>query len=315
VRQAVIQVLDELCLTGIELTRMPSAPFRWYGGKGCVTRWILSHFPPPSAAFKVYVEPFAGAASVFWSLPRRYEVEVLNDIDERIVNVFRVLQCKQKFSELLHRLLWTPYSLAEFRRAGAILDGEAADDVTRAWAFLVVLNQGFAGHTAHTPGCWGRTFTTRATRSYWARVAFLREFHARLANVQLDCRDALDVIAYWDRPETLFYVDPPYVISTRRYGRYDNEMTDEQHEQLVDTLLKLQGGAIVSGYAHPIYGQLEKYGWHRVDYERSCDAIGRIRKSRSQGQTRRLANALRIHSLWISPTVARFNSGPSPVPC
>lgn len=73
---------------------------------------------------------------MFWHLPEPYPVEVLNDLDQRIVNLYRVLQDRDKFRELLRRLIWTPYSRAEFARALATLKDPGADDVSRAWAFL-----------------------------------------------------------------------------------------------------------------------------------------------------------------------------------
>ena len=90
------------------------APFRWPGGKGHLAKWVVSYLPRNA---KVYVEPYAGAASVLWHLPEPYPIEVLNDLDERIVNLFRVLQDREKFEELLHRLVWTPYARSEFVRA------------------------------------------------------------------------------------------------------------------------------------------------------------------------------------------------------
>ncbi|MFZ8812969.1 MAG: DNA adenine methylase, partial [Thermus aquaticus] len=132
----------------------PLAPFSWLGGKGNLVRWVVGFIPRG----RIYVEPFAGAASVFWHLPESYPVEVLNDLDDRIVNLYRVLQDREKFRQLLHRLVWTPYSRAEFVRALETLRDPTADEISRAWAFFVAQNQGFGG-MAKSPGSWGRVLT------------------------------------------------------------------------------------------------------------------------------------------------------------
>jgi len=89
------------------------APVLWFGGKGKLARKIVPLLPRG----RVYVEPFMGAASVFFHLPRPRPVEVLNDIDGELVNLFRVLQCPDTFRSFCHRVTWTPYARAEFIRA------------------------------------------------------------------------------------------------------------------------------------------------------------------------------------------------------
>jgi len=91
-----IEELKREFLDGIPIPPRPMAPFRWAGGKGNLATWIVQYVP----AGQIYVEPFAGAASVLWRLPSPFPVEVLNDLDGDIVNLYRVLQDKGKFEEL-----------------------------------------------------------------------------------------------------------------------------------------------------------------------------------------------------------------------
>ena len=120
-----------------------NAPFSWFGGKGRTWRYVLPHFPTA----KVYVEPFAGAASIFFNMPeKKYPVVVLNDLHDGIITLFRVLQDKASFDALQHKLCFTPYSRAEFCRALDLINsGDYIDDVEKAWAFFVTQNQGFNG--------------------------------------------------------------------------------------------------------------------------------------------------------------------------
>ena len=92
--------------------------------------------------------------------------------------------------------------------------------------------------------------------------------------VQIEHDDFRKIIERYDTPETFFYLDPPYVHSTRKQGEYRYEMTDEDHCQLVDMLLSIKGKAMLSGYQNEIYKKLEKYGWKRLDFETVCHAAG-----------------------------------------
>ena len=136
------------------------APFRWGGGKGHFAKRIVPLLPKKA---KVYVEPYLGAGSVFWHLPRPYPVEVLNDLHQEIVNVFRCLQQEELFQELARRIIWTPYSREEFARALEICsdDPKKYTPVERAWAFLVKHNQTLApGREDLSAGTWGRAFVS-----------------------------------------------------------------------------------------------------------------------------------------------------------
>jgi DNA adenine methylase len=272
---------------------------RYYGGKGLLAGRIVALLPWG----RVYVEPYCGAASVFWHLPRPYPVEVLNDIDQRLVNLFRVLQDPQKFDQFAWRVLWTPYSLAEFERALGLLDSE--DDVEAAWAYYVVANQGMAGHTDRpSRGNWGRTFVSRGgsadtTRNWRRKLTQLRYWHDRLMRVQLDCRDALEVIRYWDSEDTVFYIDPPYIAETRADARgYRHEADLDHHQQLVELLLSLRGSAVVSGYDHHVYRPLEEAGWEKLVIPTAAAAAVRNRWSGLQGEGAAIAKVPRQEVIW-----------------
>jgi len=294
--------IDSAVLDNISMPNRAMAPFLWYGGKGNLTKWVIRHFP--SDGVKVYVEPYAGAASLFWHLKKPYPVEVLNDIDGRIVNLFRVLQDKTKFEELAHRLIWTPYSRAEFVRAlGIIKDCENASDIDCAWAFFVSQNQGFGGK-AGASGDWGRGFVASRgmayTSSKWrGRLKLLTRWHDRLTRVQIDNRDAIEVIKYWDTPETLFYIDPPYLLSTRTSGsQYKHEADDTHHKALVDTLLSIKGQAVLSGYDSNMYDPLVDAGWSKHSKTTVAHAAGRTRGSGLQGDGAASDKASRVEVLW-----------------
>ena len=299
-----IEELKREFLDGIPTPPRPMAPFQWAGGKGNLVTWIVQYVP----AGQIYVEPFAGAASVLWHLPSTFPVEVLNDLDGDIVNLYRVLQDKGKFEELAHRLIFTPYARAEFARALQIVKAPNATDIDRAWAFFVKQNQGFGG-IAQTEGEWGRAVTLirndmASTTSNWrSRLKLLSFWHERLSKVQIDCIDGIECIKYWDTPETMFYIDPPYVPDTRKDRRlYKNEPDAGYHERLLETILAAKGKVLLSCYDHPVYAPLAKAGWRKLTRETACHMAGKLRGSRLQGLGAAKAHAPRTETLYLNFT-------------
>lgn len=309
--EQIAEEIDTELLRSLGPVARKNAPVVWYGGKGLLAHWIMRFLPPA----QVYCEPFAGGASVFWRLPHPYPVEVLNDLDDRIINLYRVLQDPTLFRDLLHRLIWTPYSQAEFTRALRLLADPNAGPVERAWAVFVSQNQAISG-AARSPGCWGRNFMARGgmvmhVGTWRSHIAALLRFHDRISRVFLDSKDAMECIAYWDTPDTLFYCDPPY--HPERLAEslpYAASADADYHRRLVAALLDLKGMAVVSGYDHPDYAPLVEAGWHRVTREYSCSATGRVRGSRLQGVGSANTHVPRTECLWISPRAMEAKRGP-----
>ena len=260
---------------------------------------LLPLLPPA----KVYVEAYGGAASLMVRRPPA-PVEVYNDLNGDLVNLFRALQSPRRFRVLKRRLLFTPYSRQEFAEALRVL-AEEKDPNERAWAFFTAQNQGFSG-TAKTVGNWSRVFVScrgmaKSASRWLGRLGYLDAWHRRFMRVQIDQRDALDVLRYWDSPETLFYLDPPYMAQSRAEGKtnvYAHEADDAHHAALLDLLPSLQGAVVLSGYDAPIYRQLDDAGWERLEFQTACHAAGKTRYSGLQGAGSALALVPRTEVVW-----------------
>lgn len=274
------------------------APVQWFGGKAKLTGWILPLLPQGAT----YVEPFCGAASLLWARFRT-GVEVLNDIDDNIVNLFRVLQDPKAFQEFAHRITWTLYSRAELVRAIGLRN--SACPVERAWSFFLRVNQGFSGEPATSPGSWSVTKTGRlgdlATSRWSSRLGCLEWWHSRLQRVFVEHTDALECIRRWDTPGTVFYCDPPYVLGTRTGGVYTHECSDDFHRDLVSALLSIQGAAALSGYESDIYAPFAAAGWTVHRRKTSAFAAGRDRRYGMTGSGAATRKAARTECLWVSP--------------
>lgn len=235
---------------------------RYHGGKWRLAPWIVAHFPP----HRCYVEPYGGMASVLLRKPRA-DAEVYNDLDDDVVNFFRVLREPEQAARLVHWLRLTPFARAEFEQAYE----PSADPVERARRLVVRSFMGFGSSllTSHATGF--RDYSKdHERRRYpagdWANYpACLMAVVERFAAVIVDRRDALEVIARHDSPDTLFYVDPPYVLSTRGSARgvrqkYAVEMTDDDHRRLAGVLHDACGFVVLSGHPSALYDELYA-GW------------------------------------------------------
>lgn len=259
-------------------------PVVWYGGKGQMTAKILPHLPDA----RVYVEPYGGAASLLFAKPPS-PIEVYNDLHGDLVALFRVLQNPESFLRLKHRLTLTMKARSEYELAVDLLRDPATSEEERAWAFFVAMNQGFGG-TYPTPGRWARDKSLvrsgmgKTVCLWWRRISWLDSWHERLAHVQIERRDAIQLIKEFDSPETVFYLDPPYVPDTRvSLSAYRHEQPPEHHEHLVETLLRVQGQVVLSGYAHSIYDPLVAAGWGTVSFSAAVGgAPGAASKSRTE---------------------------------
>lgn len=245
---------------------------RYHGGKWRLAPWILSFFPP----HKVYVEPFGGAASILM-LKERVNAECYNDLDSRVVNLFRVLRDEQKATELRRRLELTPYAREELE--WAFLPPEDELDDAQKLIVLSFMGQGSDSATrGHRTGFRSRFSNDgrQLPSMEWATwPESIPVFTRRLTGVTIENRNALEVIERVDSTDTLFYVDPPYVHSTRTTGGagkgYRYEMTDEDHRQLAEQLHKVKGMVIVSGYPAALYDRELYRDWIRFERRHIAD--------------------------------------------
>lgn len=234
---------------------------RWAGGKSRQLADLLPFIPDG----RVYVEPFGGGASVLLNR-QRSEIEVYNDLDSSLVNLFTVVRDERLFDEFAARLGWTPYSREVF--ADSLGFADEKDAVLAAVKFYTVLNQSISGKRLSIASDWARARSDNLAERWVLRQQKLGLVHARLAGVQIECRDALDILSEWDGPDTVFYCDPPYVLDTRKKKKYYAvEPGDAYHGELVKALKKVRGSVVLSGYVHPIYNALGEDGWLMDSYK------------------------------------------------
>jgi DNA adenine methylase len=262
-------------------------PLKWHGGKHYLARQIVGLMPPHLH----YLEPYFGGGAVLLArrpeepslfLPSHKGVsEVVNDINGRLINFWRVLQAEDKFQRFRRLVEATPLARAEWVKAHSHVSGQ--DLVADAVAFFVDCRQSLAGRmTSFTPVT--RTRTRRqmnGNASEWlSAVDGLPAGHARLRRVVIEEMPALDLIRREDTPNTLFYCDPPYLHETRAAtDAYDFEMTEADHRALLEVLLACKGKVMLSGYPSSLYDKALS-AWTRHTFDLPNNAAGGKEKAR-----------------------------------
>lgn len=249
----------------------------YYGGKWNAAPWIIENFPE----HEIYVEPFGGGASVLLRKPRSKR-EIYNDIDEELVNLFKM--ARDKGSKLKHLLELTPHSRTEYRKAYE----PTKNSLERARRTIVksyfgISDSMFKKSNGMRHSKTSNTCVAKSWYNYW--LAF-QQIIDRIQGVTLECLPWQKVIEKYDSPTTLFYMDPPYVQSTRsKRHSYRHEFNDSHHFEFVNDLARIKGMAVVSGYDHEIYKSLK---WQTVKAE-----------FKTQKQS------FKTETLWLSPNVLR----------
>lgn len=257
-------------------------PAKYFGGKYYIAKEIAQLF----TSHNTYVETHGGMASVLLN-KERAPVEIYNDIDWNVYNFFYQLRHNEK--KLQRLLSLTPYSEQEFK--DCMIDCTETDDIELARQFYVALRLSQAGRgdafscTLHR----SRRGMADVVSGYLSAIdEELPKIVEGLREVLYVNRDALDIIEKWDGPDTLFYIDPPYLPETRKSKEvYYNEMTDEQHVELAEKLNKIKGKAVVSGYPSELYDNLYK-GWRVHQFNLPNNSAKSVTKER------------RIETVWLN---------------
>jgi len=278
-------------------------PLLWVGGKGQMVSKIvpiLERWP-----HQTYVEPFGGGASLLLSKDP-VGMEVYNDIDRGLYDFFTVISDPKLFHQFYRRVAVLPYSRKLYCDC-RVNWSKQTDLVKRVAMWFVVARQSFGGNFGHSWGYSVSTITRRMpkTVSAWlSTIEGLPEVHARFQRVQIECSDFRSVLKSYDTPKTLFYCDPPYVLTTRKGSVYSHELTVSDHESLTESLLTLKGAAVLSAYEHPVYRPLVDAGWVVKRWNTVCSVAARTRLTEIQGRGAAKRKQPRVECLYVHPKVA-----------
>jgi DNA adenine methylase len=213
----------------------PAAPY--LGGKRLLAKTLIEMIN--TVAHEIYVEPFCGMGGVFFRRDHKPPCEVINDLNGELTNFFRILQRhRQPLEEMLQHSV---HSRAEFNRLSSV-DVSSLTDLERAYRFIYLQKTAFGGQVV------GKKFGVRldgySLYNPQNLIRLLKRLHERLCGVMIECLPYQACIDRYDRPETLFYLDPPYFGSEDSYGADLFDQSD--FEKMADQLRQIKGRFILS---------------------------------------------------------------------
>lgn len=264
-----------------ELGGSARSAFGYFGSKHSLAKKILPHLPRHNC----WVELFCGSAALTLTKSPA-GIEIINDLDEEIVNVFR--QLREHPKEVIQAVSTTPYARREYIQATC--DTGNFSDLERARRFLVRAMMSVNGVQGKARG--GFSFSNSFTRGgVEARVSRWKNFPERLEavvlrlrNVRIECRDAVDLLSdLSDRPATLVYVDPPYL--SRRAMGYSVEANEEAfHAKLLRQVNRSKCMIAISAYESAVYSRFlsKSDGWSRVDLDAHTKATDGNQRKRGE---------------------------------
>lgn len=236
----------------------------WIGGKRLLRREILKQFPQ-KGTFSRYIEVFGGAGWILFAEESYAKMEVYNDVNGQLVNLFRVV--KYHPEALQKELDWLLMSREQF--FDAIQEARGLTDIQRAARFFIAIKESF--------GTDCQSFGVRP-KNLQNAVEFLRQASDRLRNVVIENVDFEHLLKTYDKEDALFYLDPPYY-DAEKY--YPDRFNPEDHKRLRDGLGKIRGKFVLSYNDCPEIRALYQ-GYQIIKVERQDSLVSKSQNRRYQ---------------------------------
>ncbi|KQM21959.1 DNA adenine methylase [Novosphingobium sp. Leaf2] len=249
----------------------PLAPY--IGGKRQLAKRLVALIN--SIEHTTYAEVFVGMGGVFLRRDRRPKAEIINDWSEDVATFFRVIQ--HHYLAFLDMVRWQVTSRAGFEKLLA-MEASSLTDMQRAARFLYLQRLAFGGKVRGKN--FGVVVETPARFDVTKLGPMIEAVHERLAGVVIERLPWGDFIQRYDRPGTLFYLDPPYYGSEGDYGR---DLFDRsQFEAMSDQLRGIRGRFVLSLNDHPEVRRI--FAGFTFREERLSYSIGGNDKAKAVGE-------------------------------
>lgn len=228
---------------------------KYPGAKWRIAEWIIENMIEHHS----YVEPYFGSGAVFFN-KQASNIETINDLDGEVVNFFEVIRDMPE--ELAAKIHMTPYARAVYEGVYKQPDITTISKLDRALKFCIKINMSH-GFRCNSPKVGWKNDIQGRERAYaaqaWNKIPeIVMQAAERLRGVQIEQRPALDIIKRFNHPKCLIYCDPPYLLSTRRGKQYNVEMSNREHEELLNALLENKSKIMISGYESDLYNDALK---------------------------------------------------------
>ena len=262
-------------------------PIKTHGGKFYLASWIIDNFPPNYEKLD-YIEPMCAGASVFLNKNPSKE-ELINDLDRGLISVFKSLRDEPKeFIDKIKRIRYTERTFKMALNRSEEIVSDYVDHGVNEYILRRMsrggMKKSFAWSDRERGGKPGDV-------NGWETMVEELQFIAnRVKNANILNISVFDVIKNWDEEDSLMYLDPPYLPSTREENStniYGHEMTVEDHIKLLNLAKNARSNVIISGYSSSLYNRNLK-GW-RIKKKNVPNNSG-------QGKTKER----RVEVLWMN---------------
>ena len=235
-------------------------PIKIHGGKFYLSPWIISNFPKNYVELD-YCEPFCGAASVLLNKEKSPK-ETICDKDKGIIALFKAL--RDEPNEFIGRLRRTKYKESTFKSNLKKAESPFEDYVDYAVNEFILRRMSRGG----LKKAFGWSDRKRGgqpgdVNAWETIIELLPSISSRISDVNIISESFESVVSNWDEENTLTYLDPPYLHSTRNEtstDAYEHELTVEQHIQLLNMIKNARGKIVISGYQSRLYKET-LVGW------------------------------------------------------
>ncbi len=213
----------------------PPAPY--IGGKRNLAATLIKRIN--AVSHKTYVEPFCGMGGVFFRRDHRPPCEVINDYNGEVTNLFRILQ--RHYGPFMDMMRFMLTNRQDFMRL-KMTDPATLTDLERAARFLYLQKNAFGGRLERR--AFGVAPETTARFNSLKVGPIVEKLHERLSGVVIENLSYEECIKRYDKPSTLFYLDPPYWGTEGEYGSQLFSKSD--FEKIADLLASIRGRFILS---------------------------------------------------------------------
>lgn len=234
-------------------------PIKIHGGKWYLRDFIIENFPDGYENL-TYIEPFCGGASVFFNKKPSAE-EVIGDINQGLIFILKALRDEPQ--EFISKLKKIRYTETVFKKALQKSQKKEFDDYVEHATNEYVLRRMSRGGMKKA-FAWSdrkRGGQPGDVNAWKTMLKELPRISQRLQKTTILCSNFVDILKVWDEDNSLFYLDPTYLHSTRSESAtkvYENEMTVEDHMNLLHLAKNARGKVIISGYSSPLYNRILK---------------------------------------------------------
>jgi DNA adenine methylase len=287
-------------MTSTVINKQPKPLASYYGGKSKSYGAKIAHMVE-ATPHRIYFEPFAGMAGVLMQ-KKSSEVELINDLHDGVVNLFRVVRNPETCEQLVNALRLTPCARSEWDYCEDSWQTQT-DPVEKARQLYVVLQQNFVGRT-HS-GSWsfgGVKHRGNVAQRFVNSIENIRAVCERLQGVLIENQDALGLMERWDSVDTVMFLDPPYPLASRYRNEqcYEHELSDTQHVTLLNLCIRLKSKIFLASYPNNLYSEiLALAGWRCISSTALATSAmatsGNGLKGKSAGAGKR------VECLWLNP--------------